>query len=383
MHRFLRSERVALEEGKLVRIITGDYKGNRSDVAKIYEDDEVWVRNIGYFGWFGWLIDDPSKWDEEWYHIGKGQCKHMCCDLPSERDKELIISKYPEMKYLLAKAPELTTRQIFALIPNHKAQMSATEALCAAGYTRMAMDRRIPRIRDKKAVLSWLKANPDVTNPSLHEILGCLKNGCKYDEFIEYCNWNFARDKLSFDEYLYIRDKGQRFIYRDYLEMAAKAGHDLKDPYWHYPKDLKKAHDKVMRECKRIDRLREKEKMEAKQKEYYSAIRKLTKMDGMFLGLRVWIPETIKEIERQASKLHQCLVTADYIGKVAKGECVLVFVADDSGKPIATCELKKSGRKYKIGQFYGDERRKDYMAPQSAKDALNKWADNFNVKIAA
>jgi hypothetical protein len=82
-------------------------------------------------------------------------------------------------------------------------------------------------------------------------------------------------------------------------------------------------------------------------------------------------------VDKHAKALHQCLVYADYIGKMARQRCLLVFIADSAGKPVATAEILPGG---KLGQFFADELDRDYdkMKPSAdAEKALSKWLKKF------
>ena len=77
---------------------------------------------------------------------------------------------------------------------------------------------------------------------------------------------------------------------------------------------------------------------------------------------------------RQAEALKQCLVSADYIGKVIKGECVLVFVRF-RGRPVATAEILPGG---KLGQFYGNEADRNRCKPtKAATVAFDAWKAEY------
>ena len=95
-------------------------------------------------------------------------------------------------------------------------------------------------------------------------------------------------------------------------------------------------------------------------------------------GFVVSIPGDIKTIQKQAKKLHQCLVSADYIGKMAEKRCLLVFISTKEGTPVATAEILPSG---KVGQFYADERDRYNMKPdKKAQEALDAWLKKFKPK---
>ena len=91
-----------------------------------------------------------------------------------------------------------------------------------------------------------------------------------------------------------------------------------------------------------------------------------------------YVPQDTDIVDRHAKALHQCLVYADYIGKMARQKCLLVFIADSAGKPVATAEILPGG---KLGQFYADELGRNYnkMKPSAdAENALSKWLKKFN-----
>jgi hypothetical protein len=57
---------------------------------------------------------------------------------------------------------------------------------------------------------------------------------------------------FSYESYKYLTSRrikpGDREIYRDYIAMAKECGHNIMDKYWYAPKNLHKAHEKVMAE---------------------------------------------------------------------------------------------------------------------------------------
>ena len=163
-------------------------------------------------------------------------------------------------------------------------------------------------------------------------------------------------------------------VYKDYIEMVDSNGHDKKQDYWKYPSDLREAHDKVMREAANIKAAT----LKKRQKKYTAAVKKFIGKKVEDGNIRVFVPESIEEISLQASVLHQCLVTADYIGKVIDRKCLLVFIKRGN-TPIATAEVLPSG---KIGQFYGDERDRNNCEPgETEKRAIDVWMTTFKPKI--
>ena len=115
---------------------------------------------------------------------------------------------------------------------------------------------------------------------------------------------------------------------------------------------------------------------------YTKAVQKFMGKTLEMDNLKVFVPEKIADYEHQADVLHQCIVENGYYEKVADKDCVLVFITKEN-EPYATAELIKKGRKFKLGQFYGDEDLEDYEAKPDAVNALNIWAKTYKLNIAS
>ena len=94
-------------------------------------------------------------------------------------------------------------------------------------------------------------------------------------------------------------------------------------------------------------------------------------------GLVAYIPQTFGKVSDHAKALHQCLTYADYTGKMAKRDCLLVFISDVAGKSVATAEIAPNGN---VVQFYADEDREeteDMKPTAEAQTVLEKWLKDF------
>ena len=90
--------------------------------------------------------------------------------------------------------------------------------------------------------------------------------------------------------------------------------------------------------------------------------------------------DSAEEWREQAEALHQCIVSCGYMGRVADGKCVIVFVRK-GGVPVATAEILKGNR---IGQFYADEHDRDDCLPsEEVRTALEKWLNSLGKERAA
>lgn len=122
--------------------------------------------------------------------------------------------------------------------------------------------------------------------------------------------------------------------YRDYLDMCHKMGYDMKNSFVLYPKDLQKSHDKAAR--------RMKHKKDAKLKRDFTAVyRRLSgKLDFEKDGFKIVYPTTPDDVTAEGNALHHCV--GSYIERVAKGECVILFLrrCSDDSKPFYTVEVR-------------------------------------------
>lgn len=384
---FKRSEKVKLVNGNLYRMMYAD----DILVAKVCEDGSQNSRNLDYCGMFGWRFTKPGTthkgWNGQWvaeleeWGDYTPKLTLFCWGEPSENDKTVILEKYPGLKWVLQKS-SFKTWQIFHLIPYWKKDPKLCETLVSMGFDLLALNGSFYKAKDKWNVVKWLSKNMDSKRRNLQDIRLAMK-GHSWAIIDAYRGSVTSRNYVSIDEWLYLKaaNLGPIF-YRDYKEMCKKAGHNLKDPYWHFPKNLKKAHDKVMKECRAIGNLKKAEELKKKQAEYTAKVSKWLTKTFEDNGLKVFVQGDLAKWQDHADKLHQCIVANRYDDKVIKGECLLVFITK-GGKPYATAELKPKGRKFKLGQFYGNERLKDYAAKPDAVEAFNKWAEHYNIKVAA
>lgn len=402
MHQFYRTERIELKKGQLVRIITATAKTKEHhksiDVCRYWEDGKVEIRNIDYkYGAMTWLFDAPDEkyWDENgkerrigvcpWCRIDKHHDinKSFCYDrVVCGADNDVILEKYPEFKWVLKKAT-IPTCELFQTIEIWKKYPSQVEALLAAGHSKLALNMQTYAAKDKTAIINWCRLHQG-SNDTLVNIRRMIKYGIT-PKMIHHCTENNKTKlvKLKFADYAHYNENSPLDLWRDYLDMAQTLEHNVNDPYWRFPKDIEKAHDKVHRQLEAI----EKAKRKSENKKLDAKIRKVT--EKLFKNIlkageiKVYVPRNMEEIYRQAKILHQCLITAEYHKKVIDKKLVLVFVAK-RGEPYATAELVRHGNKYKLGQFYGDESdSSDCIAKDDAKAAFNQWTKQFKVRMVS
>lgn len=401
MIRCIFEDRLEIIKGHVVRVVNASWSENRRrgikegrmDIFREYDDGREEVRNLAYSPMSGYLLYDtvPERWSKPCINVRALKVPEISSNKVftniSAEEREMVERTHPGFRWFMSKIldrrPGTTCAEVFEFL---KAWIlwPECERLYNGGYYKLALSRTFAQATYRKQceIMQYLKQHPEIQDPGFGEILSLMKSGLSQDDY-----WMIKRYRISADTLKYLHAqlrKGTCFseeyslealhgTYQDYIYTAKQCGHDVTTPYWMYPGDLRKAHDKVMEEKAHLDEA----KLMKRNAKYAVAVKK-------FLGkvfdegdIRVYVPESVKDINMQATKLHQCLVTADYIGKVIDGKCLLVFLSC-KGRPLATAELDRNG---KLQQFYGDERDRYNMKPdRAAEAALDAWCKKFKPK---
>ena len=386
--------------GMITRYVVGEWKktsshgSGKSEVYRIDEDGVEYVRNLYTFIYGGYFID--TELPEKWAKIDGGcpglkSGKVMRSGPLSESEKKVILEMHPDFRWTLQKAGRISRAEAMRILIAWK-KNPKTELLVGAkldnlvgngNFTRMTPERQkrvLAFIRDTKGAQSWPLAK-----------ITFVMNGHTakdYDDWKIFCAFH---GRCAYDVFRYLQgktlkeDSGHKLrLYYDYIETAKNCGHDVTDRYWKFPKDLRAAHGKVVKEYENImeaRRLEEKrlynKRDREKKKKFLDMAKKFAKAIVRKSGLVVSVPGDIKTVAAQAKALHQCLVSADYIGRMAKKELVLVFVRTKAGEPVATAEIKPDGS---LGQFYADEDKDDIKPSEKAHIALDAWLKEYRAK---
>lgn len=387
MNRCTWSDRIEIENGRLVRIVTAHavakkMNGTALDVYREDEDGNVQTRSLylSYMG--GYFVDfsDGMEWGE-WKHIGA----FGSCPVTSE-ELEVVCAKYPVFKYTVDKliklsdekslSPFLSNETVFNTLQFWK-KHPQIELLIGAGFERVAYNRNFWKLSEKKKkeIISFMRKHPDCWGLSLAEIQGVIKRGEKYLEYMKF-KWG-TRINIAVSEWEYLVKIGMATsegaeLLHDYRQLLARATwHDAQDEYWAHPKDLQAKHDQLQREISAKRELEVKEQIARKQSAYIKVAKILAKNVLQKEGYIVYVPQDVNDIKVQADRLQQCLITCDYISSVVRRNCILVFVRDSSGNPVATAQILPN---LTIGQFYADERDRNNCLPSSeVRTVMNDW----------
>lgn len=164
-------------------------------------------------------------------------------------------------------------------------------------------------------------------------------------------------------------------IWKDYLDMAAKLGYDLKNITVAMPNDLENRHDAA---AETLEYQENKEKAE----KYKARYKRLCKRYAFELGgLRVIVPKTEREIIDDGKTLHHC--GGGYAARHMTGKTTILFLrkARTPGRPFLTIELNDAQKSVRLVQIHG-YRNEHYKGAVSAVEKyawfLEPWLDWAN-----
>lgn len=406
------------ERRYLERIVTASYKAYSLDVMRELEEDATgdeirfYYRNLELSTMGGYTVSFPGEVYRPRYSSRKEtqrledwgdtawKANLWCSNNISKVSLDNILELYPNFIYCIMKMPtqDLKTTLVFDLLQTWKKHPEC-EGLIALGLYKLAQNKSLYKLTlpKRKQIIKWISQNINkdqinLDRLSLVNIQTIIKYKMTYEEFMEYQNANLGYYKkeryhskwqsLDIPTFRYLKKKfGDKYkdsnivrYYTDYIEMLTRAGHDIEDPYWKFPSDMYKQHDKVVKELEHIALT-----AEGFTSDYLKAIMTplANAFDAVIDGYRIFIPTNYQDIKKQCDVLYQCLIRNNYVYKVIQQEEILVFIWKGD-TPIATAEVFYNKE---LGQFYGDERGhregKDCKPSDDVINAFNKWLETF------
>lgn len=159
-------------------------------------------------------------------------------------------------------------------------------------------------------------------------------------------------------------------IYFDYLNMRRQRGYDLHNTVFLFPKDLRRAHDKMVQEVNR-DRI-EKRNREIQEKypliqKNYRKLRKIYFFEDEDFLIRP--ARSAEEIAKEGQELHHCVGNDTYLARHNNGKSTILFLRHKvtPETPYVTVEIKGDD----IRQWYGAYDRK----PDEKR--IKEWLDAY------
>ena len=366
----------------------------------VYKEDEdggIYCRNLYssscYGGYFVAFPGEKGRYGST-ERLGEWEEADRLSIVPgvvTERDLELISKRLGDFGYVLKKwqkRQRIPRSQVFEAYEIWK-EHPEIEHLVAGGFFRLAFTPAFYRRSkaQKKKIIALLKT--ERRDIKLKELETRIKYGitaAQYEEFQNLKDITWKTYKFSYPEYLYVKKctnlSGHAEVrdfcelYTDYKRMVRELKKD-KDNYWHFPKDLRKMHDRAVSELNALHIFQEKQKLAEKQQKYSAAVAPFTDIPKNFGAYEIGIPGSLTEWKIQADMLHQCIITAKYDEKVINNTCLIVFVREN-GIPRATAQVYKNGN---IGQFYADEKAKDIHPTEEIKKAFGQWHTLFMERV--
>ena len=398
---YSRSEHIAIEDGKLCRQMFAQLTGAKMMVGKVYEDGAQVSRNIEFTGCGGWCFIEPGHRYKRYYGSFVGELHEWApaCNniegftncILTARDREVILGKYPEFHWVLDKNYEWFSADVFKILKLWKKNARLCETLMSMDLQYIAFNGNIYNDSDPWRFVKYLSRHPEHKGIFFEDLRLMLNKGVDYDEVCRYNEFKSKYGAVGWDLYRYL-DKQKCHepgIYRDYIQTCKKLNKNLKEKYWQWPKDLRAAHGKVVDEYNNYlaakmaaEAMEQAKREKSKYSKFEHMMKRIKWRKVTTNGCSVYLPNKVQEVIDQAKELTQCLISCDYISDVVDKTCVLVFVMKD-GKPYATAELLRKGRKFELGQFYGDEAKADCDAPEDAKKALKFFIRKNNLKMVA
>lgn len=390
---------ITVEDGLLFRTVIAHWGATRRRdggchaVYRIDENGKEYCRALMYNMYCGYYIDETELKNRKWYNPGISLDLFKLGRYEQLRsfdgtDAERICSVHPDFKYVIQKAGEMPVAKMFNILIAWKKNHNV-ELLVGANLDYLALNKSFAKLTKtkQKAVLNFIRANSEafINKWSLAKINFVMNKKGSPEDFDA---WQKFRPLGNVVDYRWFKkygpDRDKYILYCDYTQMAKYCGHDMKEDYWKYPKSIKKAHDKVMKQYRLIleaeaiaaKKARAKEARE-KERNFKKFAEAFSKSVSRACGLVAYIPQTFGKVSEHAKALHQCLTYADYTGKMAKRDRLLVFIADVDGHSVATAEIAPNG---KAVQFYADEDREeaeDMKPTAEAQTVLEKWLKDF------
>lgn len=211
------------------------------------------------------------------------------------------------------------------------------------------------------------------------------------DETIKY----FEKEKIDPDDIAFISDRmserkvmnyiiRQRrmkkaktedvlIFWRDYLSMAIRMNMDVKQELIFKPRDVKQAHDDLVRLCGGADVSKRAGEIIQKFPDVDEILQSIKdKYEYMDDQYAVVVPEKIEEIIYEGKKLGHCLDKSDiYFDRIQRRESFIVFLrkAGDIEKPYYTLEIEPDGTT-RQKRTVGDRQDKDF---REAVQFIRKW----------
>lgn len=392
-HRCEYKVNIEIDKDKLKATYIALWKNKSLDVLQhtlfINGAEEIKGRdNLRFAVLGGWFVAFPNEKETMRYYSYTGKVELEPYEewkkMPSlyyEEDSETDLIEqlkniYPEYKYLLQKLANngikgyMNLYKYLQLAYKYPSKISQMEWLIENKQENIITENNLKKGL-KPEIINYIKEHKEIDHLYIKAVELAIKTNAKYwDCYDAVC---YFLGDLKLREYL-DKQNTNVWYYRDYKKMCLKLKKNWDDPYWRYPKNLFKAHDKLMKEIEALKKLEAKERLKKIADKILSKKKYSTKHNLVSDNLEFYFPYDLEDIKNQAKVLHQCLITCDYHIKYANSEKILVFIKRNN-KPYATAEITKDKQ---VKQFYLNEKNRDKCNPSELlKAKLNLFLNSL------
>lgn len=174
---------------------------------------------------------------------------------------------------------------------------------------------------------------------------------------------------------------GQALVtWRDYHNMAAQMKMNTQNEQIAKPKDVKGAHDEMLRNIQRGDMEKKAKEIEKKWPKVNEQLKKLKKFEFTFGDYKIVAPKDVFDIVAEGTILRHCIHTCDYyFDRIQKNESYLFFLrrSNQPDVPWYTLEVEPSGN-IRQKRTTGDNQNADL---QKAVSFLKKWQQYYKKQL--
>jgi len=253
------------------------------------------------------------------------------------------------------------------------------------GITKKQMNR-LRDINGGRMALKWMRHEEGTGKSIDNETIRYFeKEGINPDDVA------FISDRMSERKIMnyIIRQCRQRkmkaeevlILWRDYLSMALRMKMDIQQELISKPKDVRQAHDGLVRLCGGADVTKRAGEIIRKYPDVDEILQsikdKYEYMDGQYA---VVVPAKIEDIIYEGRKLGHCLDKSDiYFDRIQRRESFIVFLrkAEDTEKPYYTLEIEPDGTT-RQKRTTGDWQDKDF---KEAVSFIRKWQGEVKKRL--
>ena len=334
-------------------------QGKETITVQLIQIDE-WSNNTRKSYQYTWNPDQGYAWQKgrQSYANSFYMTTLYEFDAPNVYNKYQTIS---ELKYLpesvIRKLKQLTGSYYIHYMERLYNYRSTIEYLNNIGASNLAYD--IPQVTNYYSTVNMNRLRPKRLrkmkqllknlNPNYLEycyILDCQKHGYKIQLGIfrdfgireqDYRTFSGYTDKswTKFENYLVKAHKQEprlqkrdiKVDYFDYLKQASDLGYDLNDSSYLFPKNFRKAHDRVLKETLEKEEQTNGEKLHAQNQAYQELKQEKESTWTQTIGSYIFrLPKSISELKWEGKRQHHCV--GSYTERILREKTNIVFVRD-------------------------------------------------------